>query len=244
MAATASSGAVRTIDAARRDMYRRQILDAAEVEFGRNGFDNTKVTAIAATAGLSLATVYKHFGGKAEIWDRLHNERMTELLDRVDAEGHGADGALDRILAGVTSVAGYLTEHPTYLDMNLWAGAGWASSDHAGIGAQRTVWSAGIDTLAGGIDNAVALEEIPPIDGVVAAGLIVSSIQVWLAAWTKEGRRTDPAPLIDAMVGRLRWTLAGPNAERRPPRGELAPTAGFEPATHGLGNEARTQRDR
>ena len=212
MTATASTGTVRTIDSARRDMYRRQILDAAEVEFGRSGFDNTKVAAIAKTAGLSLATVYKHFSGKSEIWDDLHNERMSELLARVDAEGHGTDGALDRILAGVTSVARYLTEHPTYLDMNLWAGAGWASSDHVGIGAQRTVWSAGIGTLATGIGNAVARKEIPPIDDVVAAGLIASSIQVWLAAWTEDGRRTDPAALIDAMVERLRWTLAGPNA--------------------------------
>ena len=212
MAATATTRGVQDIDAARRTMYRRQILDAAEVEFGNSGFDNTKVAAIARTAGLSLATVYKHFSGKTEIWDQLHNERMSELLERVDAEGRDAEGALDRILAGMASVARYLTEQPAYLDMNLWAGAGWASSDHVGIGAQRTVWNAGIDTLATGVGNAVEQKEIPPIDNVVAAGLIVSSIQVWLAAWSNDGRRADPSALIDDMVERLRWTLAGPRS--------------------------------
>lgn len=219
MAATTSTSSVRSIESARRDMYRRQILDAAEAEFGRSGFDNTKVTTIAKAAGLSLATVYKHFSGKSDIWDHLHNERMSELLDRVDTEGQHADGPLDRILAGVSSVARYLTEHPSYLEMNLWAGAGWASGDQVGIGAQRTVWTAGIDTLATGVANAVAQKEIPPIDDVVGAGLIVSSIQVWLATWARDDQRSDPGVLIDDMVERLRWTLAGPKAQPAPARG-------------------------
>ena len=216
MATTTSASGVRPIESARRDMYRRQILDAAEVEFGRNGCANTKVTAIAGTAGLSLATVYKHFNGKAEIWDHLHHERMTELLDRVGAEGRDADGALDRLLAGVGSVARYLIEHPSYLEMNLWAGAGWAA-EHVGIGAQRTVWTAGIDTLATAVGNAIAGNEIPPIDHVVAAGLIVSSLQVWLAAWSRHDPTSNPAVLIDDMLERLRWTLAGPSVRSDPP---------------------------
>ncbi|MGN6721141.1 MAG: TetR/AcrR family transcriptional regulator [Marmoricola sp.] len=198
-----------SIEAARRDMYRRQILNAAEVEFSRSGFANTKVNAIAKTADLSLATVYKNFGGKTEIWDSLHASRMEELLERVEAEGDSTDGPLDRILTGVASVARYLTEHPTYLAMNLWAGTGWASSDRTAHGVQETVWSAGLDTMAAGVKNAITAGEIPPIDPRVAAGLIVSTMQVWLAAWA-DGEQASPDDLVAAMTERLRWMLAGP----------------------------------
>ncbi|MGN6160538.1 MAG: TetR/AcrR family transcriptional regulator, partial [Marmoricola sp.] len=87
-----------SIESARRDMYRRQILNAAEVEFSRTGFASTKMSAIAKTADLSLATLYKNFAGKSEIWDSLHAERMADLLARVSAESDRSATALDRIL--------------------------------------------------------------------------------------------------------------------------------------------------
>ena len=53
-------------------LYRDLVLTAAEQEFARVGFAETKVATIAKTADLSLATVYKTFSGKDEIWDELH----------------------------------------------------------------------------------------------------------------------------------------------------------------------------
>ena len=199
-----------SIEESRRDMYRRQILDAAEVEFGRNGFGNTKMSAVAKAADLSLATVYKHFAGKVEIWDDLHAQRMDELLARVAAEAGTPETSLDRILQGVASVAGYLVDHPAYLDMSLWAGTGWASGERVAHGVQQTVWSAGLETMAAGVGRAVAEGEIPPIDARIAAGMIVNTLQVWLASWADRGRSEDPAALIEAMTQRLRWMLAGP----------------------------------
>lgn len=199
-----------SIDVARREMYRRQILNAAEVEFSRSGFASTKMSAIAKSADLSLATVYKNFAGKSEIWDSLHAERMAELLARVAAEGDAGKRGLDRILAGVASVAGYLLDHPNYLAMSLWAGTGWASSENAAHGVQETVWSAGLDTMAAGVQSAVAAGEIPPIDPRIAAGLIVSGMQVWLAHWADGDQRVPAATVIEAMTQRLRWMLAGP----------------------------------
>lgn len=205
----APAAAVGSIEVARRDMYRGQILSAAEVEFARTGFAPTKMSAIAKAADLSLTTVYKHFEGKAQIWDELHAARMVELLARVERESTPGDTALERILAGVRSVAGYLVEQTAYLDMSLWAGTGWASGERGAHGVQETVWSAGIDTMAAGVARAVATREIPPIDPRVGAGLIVSSLQVWLASWVDRARADDPGELVDAMIERLRWTLAG-----------------------------------
>ena len=199
-----------SIDDARRDMYRRQILNAAEVEFSRSGFASTKVSAIAKTADLSLATVYKTFAGKTEIWDNLHAVRMEALLERVTAESSPTTSWLDRILGGVVSVARYLIDHPNYLAMSLWAGTGWASSNQAAHGVQESVWSAGLDMMAAGVKNAVSAGEIPPIDPRVAAGLIVSSMQVWLASWADTDQAGSADELVDAMTQRLRWMLGGP----------------------------------
>lgn len=196
-----------SIDDARRDMYRRQILNAAEIEFSRSGFASTKMSAIAKTADLSLATIYKSFAGKTEIWDSLHATRMQDLLARVESERGESSTALDRILTGVVSVARYLIDHPSYLAMSLWAGTGWASGDRAAHGVQETVWTAGLETIAAGVDNAVAAGEIPPIDGRLAAGLIVASMQVWLAHWTEQPTAVDD--LVQDMTQRLRWMLVG-----------------------------------
>lgn len=199
------------IDEARRDMYRRQILNAAEVEFSRSGFASTKMNAIAKTADLSLATVYKNFAGKTEIWDVLHTARMQDLLRRVESEGLTSTSSFHRVIAGVASVTRYLVDHPSYLAMNLWAGTVWAASDRAAHGVQETVWSAGLETIAAGVDNAVVAGEIPPIDPHVAAGLIVSSMQVWLARWADGELAGSADDLVEAMSERLRWMLGGPS---------------------------------
>ena len=49
------------------------------------------MAAIAKAADLSLATVYKTFAGKREIWNELHAERMTALLALVDERVAGDD---------------------------------------------------------------------------------------------------------------------------------------------------------
>lgn len=208
--AAQDQGAAPSIEDARHAMYRRQILAAAEGEFARSGYEQTKVASVAKAADLSLATVYKTFAGKSEIWDELHAVRMRELLDRVEREAPVGASHLARILAGVGSVAGYLADHPTYLDLNLWAGTGWAAGQRPSRGVQETVWSAGLRTMAAGIEQAVAHREIPVIDPGVGAALVITSLQVWLAGWVEGGRREPVDRLVEAMTERLRWTLAGP----------------------------------
>jgi AcrR family transcriptional regulator len=53
---------------------RERILQAAEVEFGLNGFHNTNVTDIAKRAGVALGTVYVYFQSKEELFVELIHE--------------------------------------------------------------------------------------------------------------------------------------------------------------------------
>ena len=186
--------------------YRRQILRAAEREFGKAGFAATPMNAIAATAGLSLATVYKSFSGKAEIWDALHRTRMDALLEAVREADAGEPG-LERLLAGLRRVFLFLAAHPAYLEMNLRAGGGWASSVEGAHGVQRTVWSSGLEVIAAGMQAAADRGELAGLDPRIAAGMAISALQVWLSEWVASERAEDPEALVDDMTRRLRLLL-------------------------------------
>lgn len=201
---------VPAIQDARRAMYRRQILAAAEHEFARAGFDGVRMEAIAATAGVSLATVYKTFAGKADIWDALHADRMEALLASVGDATPAEGSALDRLLAGIAGVARFLMENDDYLDLNLHAGFSWAGSVEEGRGVQRSVWSAGQETLAAGIKAANEDGSVRELRPAIAVGMIVSGLQVWLSEWAASGRDRDAGEVIDEMTLRLRWLLTGP----------------------------------
>jgi len=189
----------------RRTLYRELVLEAAEREFARVGYADTKVAAIAKAADVSLATVYKTFDGKREIWNELHASRMSALLAVVEARMAGARSPLERLLAGIGGVAEFLTAHDSYLELSLGAGSGWVSA--GGTDVQRTVWSSGLDTIAAGVTAAAAAGELGGLRPRIAAGLVVSALQVWLGDWVESGRDRQPEVLVADLVAHLRVIL-------------------------------------
>ncbi|MDO8394069.1 MAG: TetR/AcrR family transcriptional regulator, partial [Dietzia sp.] len=168
-------------------------------------------------AGLSLATVYKSFSGKAEIWDALHRTRMDALLEAVREADAGEPG-LERLLTGLRRVFLFLAAHPAYLEMNLRAGGGWASSVEGAHGIQRTVWSSGLEVIAAGMQAAADRGELAGLDPRIAAGMAISALQVWLSEWVRSERAEDPEALVDDMTRRLRLLLTSSGTSRPPGR--------------------------
>ena len=189
----------------RRSLYRELVLDAAEREFARVGYSDTKVAAIAKAADVSLATVYKAFDGKREIWNELHAGRMAALLALVEDRMAGARSPLERLLAGIGGVVEFLTAHDAYLELSLGAGSGWISA--GGTDVQRTVWSSGLATIAAGVTAAKAAGELGGLRPRIAAGLVVSALQVWLGDWVDSGRDRQPDVLVADLVAHLRVIL-------------------------------------
>src|SRR5918912_4120783 len=69
---------------------RAEILDAAERQFLERGYTATTVSSVAEEAGVSAETVYKAFGGKAElvgaIYERgLIGRQQSSAYERSDA---------------------------------------------------------------------------------------------------------------------------------------------------------------
>jgi AcrR family transcriptional regulator len=173
---------------ARRDMYRQQIISAAEFEFARAGFDKTKVTDIARTADVSLATVYKNFSGKDEIWDALNRQQMDEFMAAAQHVAQDIDSPLDRLYSAMRVLVIYFTEHPNFLRLHINEGLNWATAGvDWGRGNQRDWWQTGRGIMVALAEDVVASGETPSMRPSVLAGLAVSALQVWLTDWANSG---------------------------------------------------------
>lgn len=60
---------------------RERILDAAETLFARNGFGATSVRDITAAAGVNVAAINYHFGGKDSLYREVVLRRLRQLRD-------------------------------------------------------------------------------------------------------------------------------------------------------------------
>lgn len=61
---------------------RARILDAAEALFAENGLDATSMRMVTGRAGVNLAAVNYHFGGKDGLIQEVFRRRLTELNHR------------------------------------------------------------------------------------------------------------------------------------------------------------------
>jgi AcrR family transcriptional regulator len=76
---------VRTTRAARRAATARNIIEAAQHEFGEHGLEATTVRAIAGRAGVDPSLVIQHFGSKDELFT-IATQLPTDAPDDTVAE--------------------------------------------------------------------------------------------------------------------------------------------------------------
>lgn len=198
----------------RQALYRNLVLDAAEREFAQLGYADTKVTAIARSAGVSLATFYKAFAGKEEVWNELHRRRNAELRARVDEHVATALRPVERVLAGVAGAVSYLTDNPAYLELNLRTASGWLYGTGT-TADQATAWAAGMRTIDNGVRAAVAAGELHGLRPAIARGMIISALQVWLADWVDSGYDRSADDVVDDLIAHLRLLLTPPDGSPR-----------------------------
>ena len=82
-----------------------RILDTAEELFARDGYDATSLRAVTREAGVNLAAVHYHFGGKIPLFRAVIERRVgdinrerLELLDAAEARVEGAALPVEEIL--------------------------------------------------------------------------------------------------------------------------------------------------
>ena len=80
-----------------RDLKRKQVLDAAEELFLRDGYDATAMSAIARRAGVASNAVYWYFPGKDELLAATLQRRLNRALESL--RGQPASSPEEQLVA-------------------------------------------------------------------------------------------------------------------------------------------------
>lgn len=120
------SGSDKTPKTRRGRETREKLLNAAETEFGEQGFSEASIASITQRAGVALGTFYVYFESKEEIFRALVSymgdltrqwvsERVAESPDRLTAERRGVEAFIDfvrshRNLYRIVSMAQFVAE--------------------------------------------------------------------------------------------------------------------------------------
>jgi AcrR family transcriptional regulator len=91
----------------------RRILDAAADEFAERGLAGARVDRIAERAGANKQRIYAYFGSKDQLFDRVVEDRIEQLLDAVPFDAADLPGYAVRVLD-------FNLEHPAFVRLLLW----------------------------------------------------------------------------------------------------------------------------
>ncbi|GAA4485722.1 hypothetical protein GCM10023094_41010 [Rhodococcus olei] len=95
----------------RAQSTRRAVLDAAGAVFAEKGYEASSIAELVERSGISVGSIYHHFGGKAEVFGALYDEFYHRQRRRTE------EGSARAREAGETdTLAIYLAGARAYLD--------------------------------------------------------------------------------------------------------------------------------
>jgi len=89
---------------------RRQLLDVALATFAARGFHATSMNELAEAAGVTKPVLYQHFPSKRDLYLELMEDVSSRLGERIRREVDAADGAEERLAAGLTAYFAFVAE--------------------------------------------------------------------------------------------------------------------------------------
>lgn len=100
----------------KRSLKENQIIDAAEIVFSKQGYDNTKMEDIAREIGVSKGTVYFYFSSKENLYMAITYrayEALIDLFHRTIYENRDKSG-IDSVLEIMRAFMDFSEEHYIY----------------------------------------------------------------------------------------------------------------------------------
>jgi len=91
---------------------RKQIVKCAVRVFARSNYRKTRVADIAAEAGISEATIYKHFPSKKSIFIEILHDMSGRMISRLREEGNKEENALEAIRNMAKTFYNLIVNHP------------------------------------------------------------------------------------------------------------------------------------
>jgi AcrR family transcriptional regulator len=172
---------------------KEEIIQAALEVVGKNGVRALTIAAIAASAGMSEANIYRHFSGKDGIYSAVAEFIGSSVMSNASAIAGGSRKPLEKLETIYFSHVALIIEHPGI--------PRFVFSDDIHLGQRNLA-----DTLALRIGN-----YIETITGVIAAGIAEGDLKPGLSP-----RETALTLLGMIQFTALRWTISNASFEIRP----------------------------
>lgn len=172
---------------------KEEIVRAALEVIGNKGMRALTIAAIAASAGMSEANIYRHFGGKDEIFAALADFIGSAVMGKAAAIAGGSRKPLEKLETIYSSHISLIAEHP---------------------GIPRFVFSEDLHLGHRNIADKLALRignYIETITGVIAAGIAEGELKPGLSP-----RETALTLLGMIQFTALRWTISNASFEIQP----------------------------
>lgn len=181
---------------------RREILEAAARVFARESFHPATIAQVAAEAGVAVGTMYLYFKSKEDLYFRLVEEKVEELLSHLRAESQRAPRALGKLRRIVVAELQFFARNREFFGFHFFTRSGLTSipKGEFGEGVDRR-YAAYLemitDIIKQGIDEG-ELRAAPPADlAHVLIGMVNSVVGMWVVDDGQEPLTSKADWLVD-----------------------------------------------
>ncbi len=190
--------------------YKDHILDVAEAELSRHGYEATHMKRVATSAGISLATLYAHFPTKMDLYRAVHGRRLAALGAALERAAPRKADALTQMLSAMRVYVTFHMTHPMWLGMHLREGNAWSGDERLRSPEQTEAWNRGIEAMAKAFRAGMKAGVFVDDDPVLLARTTNAMHQVALSRWVDDGMTEAPEPVVRRMQQRFVRAFAVP----------------------------------
>jgi AcrR family transcriptional regulator len=179
---------------------RGRLAKAATALYAEQGFDQTTVAEIAARAGLTERTFFRHFADKREVLF-YGTDRLRDLLVRAVAGAPASATAMEAVGAAFEAAGVMLQENPERVRLR-----DAIVSAHAELRERELIKLA---AFASAVAGALRDRGIPEPAATLAADTGVAVFKIAFARWVSEPGQPDLPAILRESRAELRGVLAG-----------------------------------
>ena len=180
---------------------RGRLAKAAMELYAEQGFEQTTVAEIAARAGLTERTFFRHFADKREVLF-YGMDRLRGLLVRAVADAPASATPMDLVGAAFEAAAAMLQENPERVRLR-----DAIVSANAELRERELIKLA---ALASAVAGALRDRDIPEPGASLAAETGVAVFKVAFARWISEPGEPDLPEILSESMQELKGVLADP----------------------------------
>lgn len=193
---------------------RPDILEAAALVFGREGYEKATLDEIAAVVGIKKGSLYYHINSKEQLLYEIHCKLNKVLSDRLnEAIGDGSAPALEQVRLVVKAIVHTVAEHRAMVRVFLRDHRSLKGADLKRVIAHRR---AVLDLIENVVSKTISEEKRDDLDPRLTVYAIIGMcywVNEWLDGSDKKVtwpivRMDDPAVIADCfttiLIGGLR----------------------------------------